>query len=50
MKVIVEKNEKVVNMIFVFIYLLYLNRLEKNGRMKEEFYQVLEWFIGFDED
>lgn len=38
MKVIVEKNEKVVNMIFVFIYLLYLNRLEKNGRMKEEFY------------
>ena len=50
MKVTAEKNEKVANMVFASIYPLYLNRLEKNGRTKEEFHQVLEWFTGFDED
>ena len=49
MKVTAEKNEKVANMIFASIYPLYLNRLEKNARTKEEFHQVLEWFTGFDE-
>ncbi len=50
MKVTVEKNEKVASMIFADIYPLYWNRLEKNGRTKEEFHQVLEWFTGFDEE
>ena len=50
MKVTAEKNEKVANMIFASIYPLYLNRLVKNGRTKEELDQVLEWFTGFDED
>ena len=49
MKVTAEKNEKVANMIFASIYPLYWNRLEKNGRTKEEFHQVIEWFTGFDE-
>ena len=50
MKVTHEKNEKVANMIFASIYPLYLNRLEKNGRTKEELNQVIEWFTGFDEN
>ena len=50
MKVTVEKNEKVANMIFATIYPLYLNRLEKNGRTKEELHQVIEWLTGFDEN
>ena len=49
MKVTPEKNEKVANMVFASIYPLYWNRLEKNGRTKEEFHQVLEWFTGYDE-
>lgn len=49
MKVTAEKNEKVANMIFASIYPLYWNRLEKNGRTKAEFHQVIEWFTGFDE-
>ena len=49
MQVTAEKNEKVANMIFASIYPLYWNRLEKNGRTKEEFHQVLEWFTGHDE-
>jgi len=48
MKVTVEKNEKVANMIFGNIYPLYLNRLEKNGRTKEELNQVISWFTGYD--
>ena len=50
MKVTPEKNEKVANMIFASIYPLYWNRLEKNGRTREEFHQVIEWFTGYDED
>lgn len=50
MKVTTEKNEKVANMIFASIYPLYLNRLEKNGRTKEELDRVIEWFTGFDQN
>ncbi len=48
MKVTIEKNDKVAKMIFASIYPLYLNRLEKNGRTKEELDQVLTWFTGYD--
>ena len=37
-------------MIFASIYPLYLNRLEKNGRTKDELNQVIKWFTGFDEN
>lgn len=50
MKVTAKKNEQVANMIFASIYPHYLNRLEKNGRTKEELNQVIEWFTGFDEN
>ena len=50
MKVTAEKNEKVANMIFATIYPLYLNRLVKNGRTKEELNQVIEWLTGFNEN
>jgi hypothetical protein len=50
MKVTAKKNEQVANMIFASIYPLYLNRLKKNGRTKEELNQVINWFTGFDQD
>ena len=50
MKVTAEKNEKVANMVFATIYPLYLNKLEKNGRTKEELDEVLKWFTGLDQD
>jgi len=49
MKVTPEKNEKVAKMVFATVYPLYLNRLEKKGRTKEELNQVIEWLTGFDE-
>jgi len=50
MKVTAEKNEKIGKMIFASIYPHYLNRLEKNGRTKEELNQVIEWLTGYDEN
>lgn len=49
MKVTPEKNEKIGKMIFASIYPLYLNRLEKNGRTKEELDQVIRWFTAYDQ-
>lgn len=49
MKVTAEKNDKLGALIFSSIYPLYWNRLEKNGRTKEEFHQVIEWFTGYNE-
>ena len=34
-------------MVFAKIYPLYLNRLVKNGRTKEELDQVIKWLTGF---
>tara|TARA_B110000967_G_C18849597_1_gene543897 strand:- start:601 stop:747 length:147 start_codon:yes stop_codon:yes gene_type:complete len=48
MKVTAEKNEKVAKMTFASIYPLYLNRLEKNEKTKEELNQIIKWFTGFD--
>ena len=48
MKVTLEKEDKIAKMVFATIYQLYLNRLEKNGKTKEELNQILEWFTGFD--
>ncbi len=50
MKVTAEKNEQFANMIFASIYPLYVNKLERKGRTKEELNQVIKWFTGFDED
>lgn len=49
MKVTAAKEDKVAQMIFASIYPHYWNRLEKNGRTREEFHQVIEWFTGYNE-
>ena len=50
MEVTVKKNEQVANMIFGAIYPHYLNRIEKNGRTKEELNQVIEWLTGYNSE
>ena len=50
MQVTAEKNEQVAKLIFASIYPLYLDRLIKNGRTKEELDQVIKWFTGFNQD
>ena len=48
MKVTSEKEEEVAKMVFASIYPLYLNRLERNGKSKQELDQIIKWFTGFD--
>ncbi|WP_299130467.1 DUF2200 domain-containing protein [uncultured Winogradskyella sp.] len=49
MEVTAKKNETVASMIFSSIYPHYLNRIEKNGRTKEELDQVIRWFTGINQ-
>jgi hypothetical protein len=41
-------NERFAKMIFASVYPLYLTKVEKKGRTKEELHQVIEWLTGFD--
>ena len=36
-------------MIFASVYPLYLTKVEKKGRTKDELHQVVKWLTGFDE-
>ena len=49
MKVTAEHNARVAKIIFGSIYPLYVNKVEKKGRTKEELLEVLEWLTGFNE-
>jgi hypothetical protein len=43
-------NEKIAKMTFATVYPLYLAKLERKGRSKEELHQVIEWLTGFNDD
>ena len=42
-------NQRMAKMIFASVYPLYILKVEKKGRTKEELHQVIEWLCGFDE-
>jgi hypothetical protein len=44
-----EHNERMAKMTFATVYPLYITKVEKKGRTKEELNQVIEWLTGFDE-
>ncbi len=41
-------NQRIAKMIFASVYPLYLAKVEKKGRTKEELNQVIQWLTGFD--
>jgi hypothetical protein len=41
--------ERVAKMTFASVYPLYLSKVEKKGRSKEELDEVIQWLTGFDE-
>ena len=47
MKNSTASNERVAKMSFASVYPLYLAKIEKKGRTKEELHQVIEWLTGF---
>ena len=42
------QNERIAKMTIASVYPLYLAKVEKKGRTKEELHQVIEWLTGFD--
>jgi len=49
MKLLKTHDERIAKMMFASIYPMYLVKIEKKGRTKEELHQVIEWLTGFDE-
>jgi hypothetical protein len=41
-------NQRIAKMIFASVYPLYLAKVEKKGRTKDELHQVIKWLTGFD--
>ena len=41
-------DQRIAEMTFACIYPMYLTKVEKKGRTKEELHQVIEWLTGFD--
>ena len=41
-------NQRIAKMTFASVYPLYIEKVEKKGRTKEELHQVLEWLTDFD--
>jgi hypothetical protein len=41
-------DERFSKMTFASVYPLYLAKVEKKGRTKEELYQVIDWLTGYD--
>lgn len=42
------QDARIAKMIFASVYPLYLTKVEKKGRTKEELDQVIQWLTGFD--
>ena len=41
-------NQRIAKITFASVYPLYLAKIEKKGRTKEELHQVIEWLTAFD--
>lgn len=44
-----KQDERIAQMTFASVYPLYLSKVEKKGRTKEELNRVIEWLTGFNE-
>jgi hypothetical protein len=43
-------NERIAKMTFASVYPVYLAKVEKKGRTKEELTRVIEWLTGYDKN
>lgn len=41
-------NQRIAKMTFASVYPMYVAKVEKKGRAKDELHQVIEWLTGFD--
>ena len=50
MRVTQKHNDRIAKMIFAGVYPLYINKVEKKGRTKEELDTVIKWLTGFSDE
>ena len=43
-----KPNERIAKMTFASVYPLYVEKIEKKGRTREELHQVIQWLTDFD--
>ncbi|HRQ37774.1 MAG TPA: DUF2200 domain-containing protein [Chloroflexota bacterium] len=43
-------NQRIAQMSFASVYPMYVEKVEKKGRTKEELHQVITWLTGFDDE
>ena len=48
MKTSEAQDQRIAKMIFASVYPMYVQKVEKKGRTKEELHEVLEWLTGYD--
>jgi hypothetical protein len=44
-----SQNQRIAKMTFSSVYPMYVAKVEKKGRTREELHQVIEWLTGFNE-
>jgi hypothetical protein len=44
-----KHNQRIAKMTFASVYPMYVAKVEKKGRTKEELHQVITWLTGFDD-
>ena len=44
-----QHDERIAKMLFSTVYPLYITKVERKGRTKDELHQVIKWLTGFDE-
>lgn len=44
------QNQRIAKMAFASVYPMYLSKVERKGRTKEELFQVIEWLTGYDDN
>ena len=49
MKISNTHNQRIAKITFASVYPLYLEKVQKKGRTKEELHQVIEWLTNFDD-
>lgn len=44
-----KQNKRIAKMSFASVYPMYLAKVQKKGRTKEELHQIIKWLTGFDD-
>ncbi len=44
-----KHHQRIARMIFASVYPMYVDKVEKKGRTRDELHQVITWLTGFDE-